>query len=86
MRSLFTAVLLVACVMFTAFAQQVQAGEFWIPVQLKWQKIQGDPVGKERVAQAIVFYFTKNGTFVRDECWLIKNGKTITISNGDPHD
>jgi hypothetical protein len=72
--------------MSAAFAQQVQAGEFWIPVKLKWQMVPGDPTGKERMARADVFYFAKDGRFVRDNCWLIKNGKVITISNGDPHE
>jgi hypothetical protein len=40
---------------------------------------------KERSASAVVFYFTKDDWFVRGDCWLTKNGKSITISDGDPH-
>jgi len=32
-----------------------------------------------------VLYFGTNGEFVRDDCWLIRNDRSITISNGDPH-
>lgn len=78
--------LLCALGLNVANAQAQESGEFWIPTKLKWTRISGAPKGHE-TARAIVFYFPNKGRrFVRDECWLIRNGKSLSISNGDPHD
>ena len=65
-------------------AQQTASGEFWIPSDLKWVRITGAQ-NSEKTAGAVIFYFRGDGYFVRDDCWLIKRGKSIAISNGDPH-
>lgn len=68
----------------TADAQQAASDEFWMPSQVKWVHMAGEP-DHEKTARAVVFYFRSDGYFVRDDCWLIKQGKSIAISNGDPH-
>ena len=65
-------------------AQQVESGDFWIPSELKWVHVAGAP-DHEKTVRTVIFYFRKDGYFVRDECWLIKRGKSIEVSNGDPH-
>ena len=88
MKLNFTAAgLLVLCSAIGASAQASADGQLWIPTSIKWTRIQGAPRNeKERTASAVVLYFGKDGAFVRDECWLIRNGKSISISDGDPHD
>ena len=68
-------------------AQSVKGRQLWIPVDIKWHRVPGAPRDVHtRTAASVVLYFGANGEFVRDECWLIRNGKTISISNGDPHE
>jgi hypothetical protein len=85
-KSLYIVVLLIVGLVVSARAQSIKDGQLWIPVDLKWIRIPGAPRAvQKRTASAIVVYFGKNGEFVRDECWLIRDGKSISISNGDPH-
>ena|ERR1700747_436034 len=84
MKSLIALSLFVLGVTLFVDAQQIASGEFWIPSELEWAHLTGAQ-DQEKTASAVIFYFRKDGYFVRDECWLIKHGKSITISNGDPH-
>jgi hypothetical protein len=79
-----TALLIVVLVMLVS--AQTKDGQLWIPVDVKWSRIQGAPRNlHKRAASTTVLYFGKDGEFVRDDCWLIRDGKSISISNGDPH-
>jgi hypothetical protein len=85
-KSLSIVALLIFGLAVTASAQSIKDGRLWIPVDLKWIRISGAPRAvQKRTASAVVVYFGKNGEFVRDDCWLIRDGKSISISNGDPH-
>lgn len=84
MKSLIALSLFVLGTTLFVDAQQIASGEFWIPSELKWTHVTGAQ-DQEKIASAVIFYFRKDGYFVRDECWLIKQGKSIAISNGDPH-
>jgi hypothetical protein len=85
-KSLSIVALLIFGLAVTARAQSSKNGQLWIPVDLKWTRIPGAPrTLEERTASAVVVYFGKNGEFVQDECWMIRDGKSISISNGDPH-
>jgi hypothetical protein len=85
MKLFFITALLIA-VMVMPVSAQTKDGQLWIPVDVKWSRIQGAPRNvHKRVASTTVLYFGKNGEFVRDDCWLIRDGKSISISNGDPH-
>jgi hypothetical protein len=64
-------------------AQTTDAGEFSIPTSLHWQHLHAAP-SNESVASAVVFYFGKDREIVPDECWLIRDGESIAISDGDP--
>ena len=78
------ALLIVGLVM--AVSAQTEGGQLWIPVDVKWSRIQGAPRNvHQRTASTTVLYFGKDGEFVRDDCWLIRDSKSISISNGDPH-
>jgi hypothetical protein len=84
LRSIATLFLL--CSALNVSAQPSDLDQFWIPTDVKWERIPGAPREEHRkTASTIVLYFGKNGEFVRDECWLIRDGKSISISNGDPH-
>ncbi|SPE41153.1 exported hypothetical protein [Candidatus Sulfotelmatobacter sp. SbA7] len=84
LRSIATLFLL--CSALNVSAQPSDHGQFWVPTDVKWERIPGAPREEHRkTASTIVLYFGKNGEFVRDECWLIRDGKSISISNGDPH-
>ena len=84
MKSLIALSLFVLGTALLVDAQQVASSEFWIPSEVKWVQVIGAQ-DQEKTASAVIFYFRKDGYFVRDECWLIKHGKSIAISNGDPH-
>ena len=84
MKPLAMALLLGLCTAVGGSAQSSEHGEFWIPTNVHWKHIDGEPKG-ESTASSVVFYFARGEWFVRDDCWLIKNGKAITISDGDPH-
>ncbi|MGP0017047.1 MAG: hypothetical protein ACLPHP_00645 [Candidatus Sulfotelmatobacter sp.] len=85
MKLLFIAVLMFGSVTSVS-AQSTGDVHLWIPVDLKWSRIPGAPRNvHRRTAAATVLYFGKNGEFVRDECWLIRDGDSISISDGDPH-
>jgi hypothetical protein len=85
--SLIAAGLLVVCAANGASDQARDDGKLWIPTSIKWTRIQGALRNeKKRTASTVVLYFGKDGAFVRDECWLIRDGKSISISDGDPHD
>src|SRR6266536_1187686 len=80
------AVLLVFCSMIRVSAQSSDNGQFWIPTDVKWQRVPGAPrAEKKRVASTVILYFGHDREFVRDECWMIRDGESILISNGDPH-
>ena len=67
-------------------AQATKDGQLWIRVDVKWTRTPGAPRSVQtRTASAVILYFGKDGELVRDECWLIRDGKSISISNGDPH-
>jgi len=67
-------------------AQSISKGRLWVPTELKWRRIPGAPRGdRKRTAAAAVLYFGKDGAFVQDQCWLIRDGKSVSISNADPH-
>jgi hypothetical protein len=83
-KSLIAVSVFVWSVTLIVDAQQIASGEFWIPSELKWIQATGAQ-DHEKTANAVIFYFRKDGYFVRDDCWLIKRGKSIAISNGDPH-
>jgi hypothetical protein len=83
-RSLITAVVVLCALSGGAPAQQAKLGEFWIPASVHWSHPRGAPEG-ESVASTVILYFGRNGIFARDECWVIREGQSITISNGDPH-
>lgn len=86
MKLISIAVLVIFGSVVSGSAQSTKDGQLWVPVDLKWNPIQGAPHNvHERTAPAVVLYFGKNGEFVRDDCWLIRSGKSISISNGDPH-
>ena len=86
MKSLSIVALLIVGLVVIARAQSIKDGQLWIPVDVKWIRIPGAlRAVQKRTASAVVVYFGKNGEFVRDECWLIRDGKSISISNGDPH-
>ena len=86
MKLLSIVALLVCSSVTNVSAQSTKDGRFWIPVDVKWTRIRGAPPDvKTRTASTVVLYFGKGGEFVRDECWLVRNGKSISISNGDPH-
>ncbi len=79
-------VLLTFCSLLNVSAQSSNNGQFLIPTDVKWQRIPGAPRSeKKRVASTVVLFFGNDGEFMRDECWLIRDGQTISISNGDPH-
>jgi len=79
-----TALLIVVLVI--PVSAQTKDGQLWIPVDVKWSRIQGAPRNvHKRAASTTVLYFGEDGEFVRDDCWLIRDGKSISISNGDPH-
>jgi len=85
-KSLSIVALLIVGLVVTARAQSIEDGQLWIPVDVKWIRFPGAPPAvQKRTASAVVVYFGKNGEFVRDECWLIRDGRSISISNGDPH-
>ena len=65
-------------------AQQAEPGQFWIPAKVRWNHPRGSS-HDETVASTIILYFSRNGVFAKDKCWVIRRGQTITISNGDPH-
>jgi hypothetical protein len=65
-------------------AQESQSGDFWIPVNVHWSRPHGGPANVT-VASTVILYFGRKGVFARDECWVIRTGRSITISNGDPH-
>jgi hypothetical protein len=79
-----TAVVVLCALTAGALAQQAKLGEFWIPANMHWSHPRGAPEG-ESVASTVILYFGQNGIFARDECWVIREGQSITISNGDPH-
>ena len=86
MKLISIVVLLVVGSVVNVNAQPPESGQLWIPGDVKWSRIQGAPRNvHERAASVVVLYFGKNGEFVRDDCWLIRHGKSISISNGDPH-
>jgi len=86
MKFLSLAALLIFASATNVSAQSTKDGQFWIPVDVKWTRIQGAPRDVQiRTASTTVLYFGADGEFVRDECWLIRYGKSISISNGDPH-
>lgn len=86
MRLLSITALLILGSVISVAAQSTKDDHLWIPVDLKWSRIPGAPRdAKQRAASATVLYFGKAGAFVRDDCRLIRNGKSISISNGDPH-
>ena len=83
----FIAVLLLAfCWVGNVSAQSSNNGQLFVPTEIKWRRIPGAPLSeKKRATSTIVLFFGGDGDFVRDECWLIRDGQTISISNGDPH-
>ena len=83
-RHFFAVVLAICCMFASVAAQENGEGRFWVPADIHWQHPRGAPSG-EAVAPVVVLYFQQNGLFTRDECWVIRSGKAITISNGDPH-
>ena len=86
MKSLSIAAVLVLALATSLGAQSVNDGRLWIPVEVKWRRIPGAPRDVQtRTASTVVLYFGRNGEFVRDECRLIRDGRSISISNGDPH-
>ena len=86
MKFLSLAALLIVASAMNVNAQSRKDGSFWIPVDVKWSRIPGAPRDvRKRTASTTVLYFGNDGEFVRDECWLIRDGKSILISNGDPH-
>lgn len=84
---LFSIHALLIVVLVMPVSAQTKDGGLWIPVDVKWSRIQCAPRNVHtRTASTTVLYFGKDGEFVRDDCWLIRDGKSISISNGDPHD
>jgi hypothetical protein len=87
MKAFITGLLFVLGLATNLYSQYSPSGKFWIPANLHWQCIPGAPKEVQtRTAQATVLYFRNDGKFVRDDCWLIKQGDSITVDNGDPHD
>ena len=86
MKAFITGLLFVLLLATNVYSQYSPSEKFWIPVSLHWQRIPGAPKEiQTRTAQAMVLYFRNDGKFVRDDCWLLKDDKSIRISNGDPH-
>ncbi len=86
MKFLSLTVLLIFGLAMNVSAQSTKDGRFWIPVDVKWRRIPGAPPdAKKRTVSTTVLYFGKDGEFVQDDCWLTRDGKSISISNGDPH-
>jgi hypothetical protein len=86
MRLFPIAVLLILGSAVNFFAQSTKSSQLWIPVDIKWTRLPGAPRNvPTRTASSIVLYFGKDGGFVRDECSLVRDGTSISISNGDPH-
>jgi hypothetical protein len=83
----FIAVLLLAfCWVSNVSAQSSNNGHFFVPTDIKWQRSPGAPRSeRKRAASTVVLFLGSDGEFVRDECSLIRDGQTISISNGDPH-
>ena len=80
------ATLFLLCSALNVSAQANGPGQFWIPTDVKWERISGAPRSeRKRVASTVVLFLGSDGEFVRDECSLIRDGQTILISNGDPH-
>jgi hypothetical protein len=76
-------VVVILCWACAIDAQEANSSQFWTPVDVKWKQVKGVP--SKKMASAAVLYFGENGEFVKDECWLIKEGDFISVSNGDPH-
>jgi hypothetical protein len=84
MKPRIATALTICCACVAVFAQEPLEGRFWIPTNIHWNHPRGAPPD-EAVASVVVLYFEQNGLFARDECSAIRKGKSVTISDGDPH-
>jgi len=72
------------CVCLTA-QNELKGGSFYMPKKVHWARPHW-AAPHLRIASATVLYVGRDHLFARDDCWLLKKGGQITISNGDPHD